>query len=81
MFFVDDSLFFIRGKVEKARNLLEIIGKDCLASAHKVNFEKSSLLFNAATDEEYKREVTGIFSVRQVMNPGMYLVYLLFGDN
>lgn len=38
-----------------------------------MNFAKSSLFFSSAGEDEYKREVTEVFGVQRVLNPGRYL--------
>lgn len=62
-FFADNSLLFISGSMEKAKRLRDVIEQYCRASGQKVNFSKSSLFFNSAADENYRREVMVVFGV------------------
>lgn len=73
LFFVDDSLFFIKGSIEKARNLKGILEDYCKAWGQIVNFAKSSLYFNATPDDILKQEVTEVLGVQHVSNPSQYL--------
>lgn len=73
LFFDDDSLFFITGSTEKARNLRGVIEHYCQASGQKVNFSKSSIYFNSTAEDTFKREVTEVFRVQRVSDPGFYL--------
>lgn len=51
LFFVDDSLFFIRGLTKNEKNMREIIENYCSTSGQKVKFSKSSVFFNSDVDE------------------------------
>lgn len=73
LFFVDDSLFFMSGTVEKARTLRGVIDNYCHLSGQKVNYAKSSVFFNKATDSNFRQEVTHTLGVQQVLDPGQYL--------
>lgn len=59
--------------MEKSRNLRQTIEMYCSISRQKINFQKSSMFFNSVADEDFKLEVTNVFSVQQVLNPGHYL--------
>lgn len=73
LFSVNDSILFISGSVEKAMRLWDVIEQYYRASGQKVNFSKFSLFFNSAKKEDIKREVTEVFFIQQVLNPGLYL--------
>lgn len=55
LIFADDSLFFMEGVADKARNLKRILEHYCNASGQRVNFAKSNLYFNMATDKKIER--------------------------
>lgn len=73
IFFADDSVFFMKGSVDKARLLQSTIKQYCHVSEQKVNFAKSSIFFNSGTEDIFKEEITEVFGVQHVSNPGFYL--------
>lgn len=73
IFFADDSLFFIKGGVEKARNLKRVLDTYCEHSGQLVNYSKSSIYFSPTVDEGLKNEISGVFGVQRRADPGSYL--------
>lgn len=65
LFFVEDSLFFMKGTVQNIQTLWSIINTYCAASGQGVNMSNSSFLISNANENDVKEleETMGIKSV------------------
>lgn len=63
LYFADDTPFFFKGSMERAKYLKDTLEVYCAASGQMVNFAKSCIFFNSAMDEDLKRDITPVFEV------------------
>lgn len=72
LFFVDDSLFFLKGTVENAHELKTILTKYCNASGQRINNTKSTLVFSREAAEGCCKEIEDELQIRRVHDLGKY---------
>ena len=73
MFFVDDTLLFLRANGKNCRNIIQLLDLYCEVSGQKVNLNKSSVFFGANVPDETSLHLGNILGMKVVDNPGAYL--------
>ncbi|KAM1046535.1 hypothetical protein ACFX2C_026035 [Malus domestica] len=73
IFFVDDTLIFLRAEEENCRHLTQVIDDYYLASGQKVNKSKSSVFFGTNVPKSLSQQLVNILGMERVENPGLYL--------
>jgi len=48
LFFTDDAVFFLDGKIQECQSLAKILNQYCLATGHAINWNKSGIYFSKA---------------------------------
>lgn len=71
--FADDTMVFCEASPEYAANLKQILEVYARVSGQLINFEKSSMVFNAGIGEEKKAQITQILGVQVVDKLDKYL--------
>ncbi|KAL9661606.1 hypothetical protein QQ045_026430 [Rhodiola kirilowii] len=73
LFFVDDSMFFIKVSTSESLNFKGILMQYEEASGQRVNFEKSEISFSKNTPADVRAEIIRILRVQQVPFHSKYL--------
>ncbi|CAL9000189.1 unnamed protein product [Prunus brigantina] len=70
LFFVDDSLMFLKATENNCRVIVRILDSYCTASGQLVNFKKSNMFFNPNTLLEVNDRLRAILNVTISEDPG-----------
>ena len=73
IFFVNDTLIFMRANEKNCTNLVKLLRTYCDASGQEVNLQKSSVFFGANTPVRVSEDLRIILGMPVVDNPGTYL--------
>jgi len=73
LFFVDDTIFFLDGKVLECQNLANILNQYCLAIGQAVNRNKSGIFFSKACPSTLKENLAQQFQIPVLHKIGKYL--------
>ncbi|XP_074298533.1 uncharacterized protein LOC141629427 [Silene latifolia] len=70
LFFADDSVFFFQDSRQAAANLKRIMDDYCDASSHKLNLDKSGILFSPSTTLAKAQETMSVLRIRSTKGIG-----------
>lgn len=73
LFFADDAIFFLEGKLLECQNLANILNQYCLATGQAVNRNKSGMFFSKNCPNSLQVNLAREFRVPVLENSGKYL--------
>lgn len=73
LFFVNDTLIFLKAEKENCINLVHLIDDYCSVSGEQVNLHKSNVLFGGNIMAILAEELTNILGMDKVEDLGVYL--------
>lgn len=73
LFFVDDSLVFIKATEQSANTLVEIVRTYGAASGQSINLAKSCVFFGKTTEATTQARIEGILGIKAVEDACKYL--------
>lgn len=73
LFFVDDSIFFLDGKIQECQNLAAVLHQYCFASGQAINLKKSGIFFSRGCPQSLRDNMVRETRVPEIGNMGKYL--------
>lgn len=73
LFFVDDVIFFLYGKLRECRNLANVLNQYCLATVQAVNRNKSRIFFSKVCPLSLQENLANELRVPVMTKTGKYL--------
>lgn len=73
LFFADDDIFFLDGKLLECQNLANIINQYCYATGQAINRNKSSIFFSKFCPLSLQENLAGVLRIPMVQRMGKYL--------
>lgn len=73
MFFADDAIFFLDGKLLECQNLANIINQYCFATGQAINRNKSRIFFSKECPLSLQENLAGVLQIPVIQRIGKYL--------
>lgn len=73
LFFADDTIFFLDGKLKECQNLANVLNQYCLATGQAVNRNKSGIFFSKACPISLQENLANELRVPVLAKTGKYL--------